>query len=94
MKYTKLALLLTGAAALLTGCGNDTGSGPNVLSILLVFLAVALLALALLRTYSVIQYNRRPTRNGRKRRSRKLDPMTIGMFVLAVLLIFGAMLSS
>ncbi len=94
MKYTKLALLLTGAAALLTGCGNDTGSGPNFLSILLIILAAALLALALLRTYSVIQYNRRPTRNGRKRRPRKLDPMTIGMFGLAVLLIFGSMLGS
>lgn len=94
MKYTKLALLLTGAAALLTGCGNDTGSGPNFLSILLILLAVALLALALLRTYSVIQYNRRPTRNGRKRRPRKLDPMTIGMFGLAVLLLFGPMLGS
>ena len=94
MKYTKLALLLSGVAAILAGCGNQTNSGFQFWPVILVILSVALLALAVLRTYSIIQYNRRPSRNGRRRRPRKIDPMTIGMYALAALLIFGSMLGS
>ena len=94
MKHTKLALLLTGAATVLTGCGNASDSGPTFWSVLLIILSLALLALAGLRTYSVIQYNRRRVKSNRRRRPRKIDPMTIGMYALAVLLIFGSMLGS
>ena len=94
MKYTKLTLLLSGVAAFLAGCGNKANSGPTFWSVLFVILSLALLALAGLRTYSIIQYNRRPSRNGRRRRPRKIDPMTICIFGLAVLLLFGSMLGS
>ena len=94
MKYTKLTLLLSGVAAFLAGCGNKASSGPTFWSVLLVILSLALLALAGLRTYSIIEYNRRPSRNGRRRRPRKIDPMTIGMFSLAALLLLGSMLGS
>ena len=94
MKYTKLAPALFGIAAILAGCGNSADSGPKIWPVLLVILSVVLLALAALRTYSIIQYNRRPARNGRRRRPRKLDPMTIGTYALAVLLLFGSMLGS
>ena len=94
MKYTKLALLLPGVAAILAGCGNQTDSGFQFWPVLLVIFSVALLALAGLRTYSIVQYNRRPARNGRRRRPRKIDPMTIGMYALAALLILGSMLGS
>ena len=94
MKYTKLALLLSGTAAMLAGCGSTTDSRVKFWPVLFVILSVILLALAGLRTYSVIQYNRRPVRNGRRRRPRKLDPMTLCMYALAVLLIFGSLLGS
>ena len=94
MKHVKLSLLLSGVCALLAGCGDQSNSGFKLWPVLLVILSVALLALAGLRTYSIIQYNRRPARNGRKRRLRRLDPMTIGMFALAVLLLFGSLLGS
>ena len=94
MKYTKLALLLSGITVMLAGCGNTSDSGPKIWPVLLVILSVLLLALAGLRTYSIIQYNRRPARGGRRRRPRKLDPMTLCMYALAVLLIFGSMLGS
>ncbi len=94
MKYTKLTLLLSGLSVLLAGCGKTADSGPKFWSVLLIILSVLLLALAGLRTYSVVQYNRRRARSGRRRRPRKLDPMTIGMYILAVLLIFGSMLGS
>ena len=94
MKYTKLTILLGSVAALLAGCGNKSDSGSGFWSVLLIILSVALLALAALRTYSIIQYNRRRSRSGRRRRPRKIDPMTIGMYILAVLLIFGSMLGS
>ena len=94
MKYTKLTFLLGSVSLLLAGCGNKANSGPTFWSVLLVILSLALLALAGLRTYSIIEYNRRPSRNGRRRRPRKIDPMTIGMFALAVLLLFGSMLGS
>ena len=94
MKYTKLSLLLSSVAAFLAGCGKKADSGPTFWSVLLVILSLALLALAGLRTYSIIQYNRRPSRNGRRRRPRKIDPMTIGMFALAIVLLFGSMLGS
>ena len=76
MRHRKLTLLLALIPALLAGCGKTADFGPKVWPVLLVILSVMLLALAALRTYSVIQYNRRPSRHGRKRRPRKLDPMT------------------
>ncbi len=94
MKHVKLALLLSGVAAVLAGCGDQSDSGFKLWPVLLILLSLALLALAGLRTYSIVQYNRRPSRNGRRRRPRKLDPMTMGMYALAVLLIFGSMLGS
>jgi len=94
MKHVKLSLLLSGVCALLAGCGDQSNSGLRLWPVLLVILSVVLLALAGLRTYSIIQYNRRPARNGRRRRPRRLDPITIGMFALAVLLLFGSLLGS
>jgi len=94
MKYTKLAILLSATAAILTGCGDSADSGPKLWPVLLILLSLALLALAGLRTYSIIQYNRRRAKSSRRRRPRSLDPMTIGMFALAALLLLGSLLGS
>ena len=66
MKKTKLLLLLCGIPTVLAGCGNSDNTGTRFWSVLLVILSLALLALAGLRTYSIIQYNQRRNRGGRK----------------------------
>lgn len=94
MKQTKIFMLLAGICTLFTGCGSESGTGPKLWPLLLILLALVLVAIAALRTYSIIQYNQRRTRSRRRRRPRPLDPMTIGMYALASMLLLGALLGS
>ena len=94
MKQTKFFLLLAGISGLLAGCGSESGTSPKIWPILLILLAMFFVALAALRTYSIIQYNRRRSRSTRRRRPRPLDPMTIGMYGLAAILLLGSLLGS
>lgn len=73
---------------LLTGCGAGT-SKVRVWPIVLIVLALLLLVLAGLRTYSHIQYVKRQMKrkNSRRKIRKNLDPMTIGIYVLAALLL-------
>ena len=95
MKQAKFFALLAGICTAFAGCNaTGDGGGLNLLSILLVLLSLSLLALAGLRVYSILEYNRRRARNGRRRRPRKIDPMTWCMFGLAAVLLLGALLGS
>ena len=94
MKYRKLVLPAAVICTLFTGCGNGADSGFKLWPLLLTVLSLVLLAFAGLRTYSIIEYNRRRTRGARRRKARKLDPMTIGIYALAALMLFGALLGS
>ena len=61
-------------------------------SVILAVAAIALLAVAALRTRAWQAYNRRRARKGR--RPRPLDPVTIGAYILAVVMLFGGLLGS
>ncbi len=95
MKKAKLFALLAGICTAFTGCSSaGADGGLKIWPVLLILLALALLALAGLRVYSILQYNRRRTRGGRRRRPRKIDPMTWCMFGLAAVLFLGALMGS
>ena len=81
----------------LAACGGEPAQesqGFGLWSALLVVLAVAVLAVAGLRTWNWVQYNQRRARSPRRRKPVKLDPMTVGMYAAALLLLLVAMLSS
>ena len=84
-----LCLILTAALCLgLSGCGGVGGA----VSTLLALLAVGLFALAGLRTYNFIQYRARMMRRRtRKKIPNQLDMLTIGMFILAAVLLVIAL---
>ena len=95
MKKARIFAFLSALSAALTGChSTQEGGGFSLWPILLILLALALAALAGLRVRSILQYNRRRTRNGKRRRPRKIDPMTWCMFGLAALLLLGSLLGS
>ena len=79
MKKTAFLALALSLAAALSGCGEN-GGGFSLWPVLFALLAVVFLALAGLRTYSIMEYNRRRNRGGRRRRKRTIDPVTWGMF--------------
>jgi len=95
MKKKLHTLLLTTLCLLLAGCGKN-GSEVKVWPIILVILAVLLLALAGLRTYSHIQYVRRQLRrkNSRRRVRKNLDTVTLVIYGLAAVLLLSALLGS
>ena len=81
----------------LAACGGEPAQesqGFGLWSALLVVLAVAVLAVAGLRTWNWIQYNQRRASSPRRRKPVKLDMMTVGMYAAALLLLLVAMLSS
>ena len=82
MKKTAFLALGLGLCTALSGCGAEDGKGINLWPVILTLLALCALALAALRTYSILQYNRRPVRKGRRRRKRSIDPMTWGLYGL------------
>jgi hypothetical protein len=65
-----------------SGCGAEDGKGINLWPVFFALLAICALALAALRTYNILQYNRRPVRRGHRRRKRNIDPMTWGLYAL------------
>lgn len=74
---------------MLTGCGAEQGGfGP----VLLVILSLVLLALAAMRTWSIIQFNRRPVKRGQRRRRKSMDSATLTMFGLGLALLLVAVL--
>lgn len=86
---------LLSLCALLTGCGKDGGAG--VWPVVLILLALVLLAMAGLRTYSLIEYNKRIRRSssgGRRRRPRQMDMLTKILFGAGGLLVILALLVS
>ena len=90
MKKARIFAFLSALSAVLTGCNStEEGGGFSLWPVLLILLALAVAALAGLRVYSILQYNRRRTRGGRRRRPRKIDPMTWCMFALAAVLFIG-----
>lgn len=80
--------------ALLTGCGKNGGAGAW--PVILIVLAVICLAMAALRTYSLVQYNKRARRNmarGRRNsRPQKMDGLTKLLYVIGVILLVVALL--
>ena len=90
MKKANTFAFLTGLAMLISGCGE--GGGISIWSILLLVLALPVLAFGGLRIYSIVEYNRHRNRGGRRRRARKIDPMTWGILGLGVVLIVAALL--
>ena len=94
-----ICILLALALCLgLTACGGEPtqeSSGFGLWAALLVVLAVAVLSMAGLRTWSLIQYNRRrAARNPRRKKPARLDVVTMGMYGVALLLLLIAILSS
>lgn len=94
MKEKTKLWLLPMLCLFLTGCGN--GNKAKVWPVILIILAVLLLAFASLRTYNFILYLRRQQRrrNSRRKVKRMLDPMTLAVYALAVLLLFGGILGA
>lgn len=84
--------LLTGLGIFCLSLGLTGCSASGFGSVLLVLLALALLALAGLRTWSVIQYNSRPTKRGQRRRRKNIDPATLAMFGIGAVLLLVALL--
>ena len=81
----------------LAACGGEPAGesqGFGLWAALLVLLALALLAVAGLRTWSLIQYNRRRKRNPRRKKPAKMDFMTMAMYGAALLLLLVAVLTS
>ena len=85
MKYLKTGWL-AGLCLLLTGCGGEQAK-VKLWPILLLVLAVPMLALAALRTYSHIQYLKRQRRRNRRIVHKNLDPVTIGLYGLAAVML-------
>jgi outer membrane protein assembly factor BamB len=85
-----LCLILTAVLCLgLSGCGIVGGA----VSVMLVVLALGVLALSLLRTYNYLQYRSRMLRRkNRKKPIKPMDILTIGMYVLAAVLLMTAVL--
>ena len=81
----------------LAACGGEPAGesqGFGLWTALLILLALAVLAVAGLRTWSLIQYNRRRARNPRRKKPAKMDFMTMAMYAAALLLLLVAMLTS
>ena len=82
----------------LAACGGEPAGEPQggfgLWSALLVLLAFALAAVAGLRTWSLIQYNRRRARSPRRKKPAKMDVMTMGMYGAALLFLLIALLTS
>ncbi len=84
-------LPVVGISLLLAGCGGDNRS--SVWPFLLLVAGLALGTLAGLRTYSHILYVRRQRRRKRTPAFQKnLDILTIGIYVLAAVMVVGAIL--
>ena len=90
MKKAKIIPCLPVLAALLTGCGDQ--GGIRIWTVLLLVLALPVLAFGGLRIYSIVEYNRHRNRGGRRRRARKIDPMTWGILGLGALLVVLALI--
>ena len=82
MKKTAFLALGMGLCTVLSGCGAEDGKGINLWPVFFALLAICALALAALRAYNILQYNRRPVRRGHRRRKRNIDPMTWGLYAL------------
>ena len=94
MRKILTALVPVSLGLLLTGCGAD-GKGVNLWPVLFVLLGIAVLALAGLRTYSFIEYNRRAARKpGRRRRKKTLDQLTLILYGAALIFVLLAVITS
>ena len=94
MRKILMALLPVSLCLLLVGCGAE-GEGLNLWPVLFILLALAVLALAALRTYSFIEYNRRAAQKpGRRRRKKTLDIITVILYGMALILLLVAMVTS
>ena len=97
MKKRICVCLVLAMCLSLAACGGEPvqeSQGFGLWSALLVVLAVAVLAVAGLRTWSLIQYNQRRARNPRRKKPARMDAMTVGMYAAALLLLLVALLSS
>ena len=97
MKKLICIFLVLCLCAGLAACGGEPApesQGFGLWSALLVLLALTVLAVAGLRTWSLIQYNRRRKRNPRRKKPAKMDVMTMAMYAAALALLLAAVLTS
>lgn len=81
----------------LAACGGQNvpaSEGISLWTALLILLALAVLAVAGLRTWSLVQYNRRRKRNPKRKKPARMDMMTIAMYAAAVLMLLVALLTA
>lgn len=94
MKKFISGALAAGLCLTLTACGSEEG-GINLWPVLFGILAVLVLGLAGLRTYSWIEYNKRAARRqGRRRKKRNLDQLTMILYGVALLMLLLTMITS
>lgn len=92
MKKIMCALLALFLCAGLMGCGTGTSGGGGLWIWLLVMLDIGVLALAVLRTISFVQYSRRRRRNRRWKKPARLDSLTICLYGAAAVLLLLTLL--
>ena len=94
MKKTRIAFSLLGIALALSGCGaGNTEAAPfNIWPWLFGLLGLGLLALAGYQTYCYWQYLQK-ARNRRRKNTHGVDPLTIGLYVAAAVLLLLAIIT-
>ena len=97
MKKLICMLLVLCLCVGLTACGGEPApesQGMSLWTALMILLALGLLAVAGLRTWSLILYNRKRKRNPRRKKPAHMDPVTIILYAVAAVLLLVSLLTS